>query len=290
MGIADRVHAEYDNLPHIHAFISLYALNPSPPTQPGALPALPTLLAATGQTPPKLITLYPSGSMISTPDSFASQLLTSNHLLLQRNLVASTSGSFVSIFIGHLQLPPLAQSMSDFRTNGHAMRFRERVHQATRTGKLQVIRDYVVGGLGAAWTNISGFCGIGFAAQDYANFERTILRALRSRRRSVHATGQYSWLPLFIRNVHPHRLNRVLAMLPTMPGATGPLSAAVQGQPAPRKTLSSVGSATSSTSSSDHEGGEDLVSSRHTVTSDEGVSVGSGNGMDASWVGVEAGN
>jgi hypothetical protein len=41
------------HIPHIHAFVSLYALNPAPPSQPGALPALPTLVAPVqgGKTP-----------------------------------------------------------------------------------------------------------------------------------------------------------------------------------------------------------------------------------------------
>ncbi len=281
---------EPEQLPHIHAFISLYALNPSPPTQPGALPALPTLLAANGQKrAPRLITLYPAGSVLPTPDTFASQMLTQNHLLLQRNLVASTRASFVSIFIGHLQLPPFAEMLRLTKSDNRQLTFRQQIEQTRGVGKLQVVKQYVFGGLGAAWSAFTGYLNFGAAAQDYRQFERCVLRSLKSRETKPYLVGQYSFLALMMGGLHPRSLG-VLAYLPTMPGATGPISAAGQGIPTPRKPLSSVRSATSSTSGSDHEGGEDLVSSRHTVTSDESVSGGSATGLDASWVGVEAGN
>ena len=224
---------------------------------------------------------------MATPDSFASQLLTDNHLLLQRNLIASTRGTFISIFVGHLQLPPLVQMMMrHVRPNAHDVSFRLQMKQASAIGKLNVIKDFVLGGLGRTWHNITGYLGVGFAAQDYKYFERCILRALKSRYPGDQAIGQYSLLSLAMRDIHPRWLDRFLAFLPIMPGATGPLSEAVPGLPAPRMPLTSVSSANSSNSGSDHEGGEDLASSRHTVTSDESGSGGSGTGLDASWVGV----
>lgn len=194
------------------------------------------------------------------------------------------------MFIGHLQLPPLHLMLQTVPSILRAPNLMERMRRASPIDKLRIATDSIIGGLGSVWYRFTGYFNFGLAAQDYSQFEQGILRALKSRKRRHSAIGQYSFLALFVAGMHPRGLDRLLAYLPTMPGATGPLSAAVQGLPMPRKLLSSVRSATSSNSGSDHEGGEDMMSSRHTVTSDESISGGSGGGLDASWVGVEAGN
>ena len=228
--------------------------------------------------------------MIVTPDSFASQLLTVNHLLLQRNLIASARGSFISIFIGHLQLPQLSQMLLTDRSGFSQSVFGAHAQPASGRGRLLCLKNQLLTGIGAAWSTIATVFGIGKGAQDYAHFETCILQALKSSKRTVYTVGQYSILALYVRAIHPRNIERALAYLPTMPGATGPLSAAVHGLCEPRHSLISDRSATNSSSESDHEAGDDLASSRHTVTSDEDGSGGSGTGLDASWVGVESGN
>ena len=228
--------------------------------------------------------------MIVTPDSFASQLLTVNHLLLQRNLIASARGSFASIFIGHLQLPQLTQMLLNDRSRVNHSMFEVHTQPASQTGKLLSFKDQLLNVIGTGWSTITAVFGLGKGAQDYAHFERCILKALKSSKRTVYTVGQYSTLALCVRSIHPRHMERALAYLPTMPGATGPLSITAHGLSEPHHSLIPVRSTTNSSSESDHDGGEDLASSRHTVTSDEDGSGGSVTGLDASWVGVESGN
>ncbi len=56
---------------------------------------------------PRLITLYPSGSTLVTPDSFASQVMAANHRILGENLAVSCRARIISVYVGHVQLPHL---------------------------------------------------------------------------------------------------------------------------------------------------------------------------------------
>ena len=301
------------HVPHVHAFISLYPLHPAPPSQPNALPALPTLLSPdnNGRTP-MLVTLYPSGSMLVQPDSFASQILTANHRLLGENLAAFSSARIVSVYVGHLNLPPLHQLLSNARILIHRLTFTERWRISSTYEKLFVVKDAALHGAFSLYSGIfgvAGRAGFGSSAKDYKHFERQILRILKSNRRAEFSVGQYSRLPFFLSHLSPWILAPLLRVLPTLPGATGPLNASVQGLPAPRKPLSSAASATTSTSarksanaatdsasSSDHESGEDLASSLHSLhstrsgvtASSRGESSESGMGMEDSWAHLDA--
>jgi len=256
-----------------------------------------------------LVTLYPSGSVLVQPDSFASQILTANHRLLGENLAAFSSARIVSVFVGHLNLPPLHQMVTNARILIHRLTFTERFRMATTYDKMFVVKDAVIAGVSSIYSGIVGRVGFGSAAQDYKHFERRLLRVLKSKRGSEFSVGQYPRLPFLLSYISPWVLAPLLRVLPTLPGATGPLYASVQGLPAPRKPLSSTASAATSTSarksgtaatdsasSSDHESGEDLASSLHSLhstrsgvtASSRGESSGSGTGMEDSWAHLDA--
>ena len=289
--------------PRVHAFVSLYPLNPAPPTQPGALPALPTLLSGdipTSRYRPMLVTMYPSGSVLVQPDAFASQILTSNHRLLGENLAASCSARIVSVFMGNLNLPRLHSMINGPPENGRLSVLKVRWAESSAMGKLAVVKDATWFGLGQIYTFITGQLGVGAAGRDYRHFERRFLRLLKAKHGNHFVIGQYSLLPFILSRVPPPILPRLLGVMPALPGATGPLHESVQGLPASRRPLGSkTPSATSSVkakstpasaSSSDMESGEDLAGSLHSLhsaQSRETTSSASGNGLDESWAQVE---
>ncbi|KAK1924121.1 hypothetical protein DB88DRAFT_489160 [Papiliotrema laurentii] len=293
-----------DHIPHIHAFVSLYPLHPDPPNQPSALPALPTLLSPQhnrGRVP-LLINVYPSGSVLVNPDSFSSQVLTANHRLLGQNLAASHDARVVSLYIGHLNLPPLHQMISNARPLIYRFTLKDKWNNASTLGKLFVVKDAIVLGFSNTWANITGRLGVGAAARDYRFFEKKFLSILKSSRRSHYSVGQYPYLPFFLSRFSPALTGLLTPILPTLPGPTGPLYASVQGLPAPRKPLTSSASTTTtstsrnrrsaapSSTSSDHDSGEDMASSMHSINSarttssrEAESSLGSGTGMEDSW-------
>lgn len=299
-----------DHIPHIHAFISLYALNPNPPDMPKALPAIPSLLSSQTSGPkPMFVSLYPSGSVIVQPETFPSQLLTSTHRLLAQNTAMYTSSRVVSVFVGHLNLPPLHQAINGIRLMIYKLSFKEKWRQATASQKILVIKDAVLAGLTSVWSGLTGRLGVGAAARDYKHFERRLLRILKSRHGDHYGVGQYSYLTFMLTNFSPTMLRLVESAI-ELPGPNGPLHASVQGLPAPRKPLGPSTSASTSTSgakksaaatdsaaSSDHESGEDLTSSifslqsaqsGKTTSSREAESVGSGTGLEDSWAQLDA--
>ena len=256
-----------------------------------------------------LVTLYPSGSVLVQPDSFASQVLTRNHRLLSENLAVSSSARIVSVFVGHLNLPPLHQMISNVRLMIYRFSLKDKWHQASVLGKVSVAKDALIMGLGHVYASITGRLGIGAAAKDYQHFERRILKILKSRHGSLHTVGQYPLVPFALTRISPILLPWVLRVAPTLPGPTGPLYASVQGLPAPRKPLISKAntdstplrgngpktkSAPTSASSSDHESGEDLASSIHSMhsgqtTSSRGADSSQSGVMEESWAHLDAG-
>lgn len=278
------------HVPHIHAFVSLYPLNPSPPSQPGALPALPTLLGrdTIGNRKSTLITLYPSASVVATPDTFANQLVSSNHQLLGRNLAASYKARIVSIYVGDIILPSVPAIISP----SPKLSRREQAKQDLRnsaidtTKKVSVVKDYIFGGLSSLWCTIVGRLGIGAAGRDYAQFEHRMLRIIRSSRFSSdrYTVGQYSYLPLVLSRAPLSMIPYLLQYLPALPSPVGPVS------PLPPRTFTPN---TSTRDSSSEHDGEDLASSFHTGTSasskagEDYESSASGAGLDGSWVGLD---
>lgn len=277
---------------------------------PKALPAIPSLLSSqTNGHTPIFVSLYPSGSVIVQPETFPSQLLTATHRLLAQNTANYTSSRVVSVFVGHLNLPPLHQIVNGIRLMIYRLTFKEKWAAATAWGKVIVTKDAVVAGLGNVWSGLTGRLGVGAAAKDYKYFERCILRVLKSNRGDHFGVGQYSYIPFMVSRFSPSFLRLVESAI-TLPGPSGPLHASVQGLPAPRRPLDSVTSASTSTSgakksaaatdsaaSSDHESGEDLTSSifslqsaqsGKTTSSREMESVGSGTGLDDSWAQLDA--
>jgi hypothetical protein len=283
----DPYNPQPSQVPQIHAFVSLYALNPSAPSQPGALPALPTLVAPSpsGKTP-TLVSLYPSTSVLTSPDTFASQVLTSNHKLLAANLSAASNARVVSVYVGQVNLPTLPAIITEGRALSRRELARQRLRESatTPTATISLLKDMLLGSLSSFYHSVLYTLGVGPAAQDYSAFESRFLWVLKSRCRSNYYIGQRSFLPSTLSLLPTPILPRVLALLPPMPSETGPAP------PPPPKAFSekrSVSTSRSAASSSDHEGGEDLASSVHTAGSNQS-SADSGSGLDGSWVGLEA--
>ena len=290
-GSSDNYNLSATDVPHIHAFISLYPLNPSPPSQPGALPALPTLLGAdtVGDRKTTLITLYPSASVVATPDTFANQLVSSNHQLLGRNLAASVKARIISVYVGDIDLPSLPAIISHPKLSR-----REQAKQDLRNSaidaskKVSIIKDYIMGGMSSLWYTIVGRLGVGTAGRDYAQFEHRMLRVIRSSRFSTdrYTVGQYSYLPLVLSRAPLPLIPYLLQILPALPPSGGPAP------PLPPKSFTAR-DAEKSASSSEHDG-DDLASSFHTGTSasskagEDYESSASGAGLDGSWVGLDA--
>lgn len=287
------------HVPHIHAFVSLYPLNPAAPSQPGALPALPALLSSetVGARKPTLITLYPAASVVPTPETFANQLVTQNHQLLGKNLAAASKARIVSVYVGKITLPSLPAIISEPKSMSRREKAKLELQNSANTTvkKVSIVRDYLFGGLVSLYRTCLGRLGVGAAGRDYAEFERRMLRVLRSSGYggNRYTVGQYSYLSLALARSPLPVLPYLLSCLPALPAATGPMP------PLPPKAVDTptprTKSATSA-SSSDHEGGEDLASSMHTGTSassknGEGYeSSASGAGLDGSWVGLDASN
>jgi hypothetical protein len=286
------------HVPHIHAFVSLYPMNPSPPSQPGALPALPTLLAPNSGSgaAPRLITLYPSSSVLTMPDSFASQVLTTTHHLLGRNLAVMSNAKVVSVYVGDITLPHThSMLLGGGKQVSRRQQAKEQLQQASTTRKVSIIRDYVWGSFAAVFKTVAYKIGFGSYGRDYACFEQRFLGILKSQHRTQYAVGQYSYLSHFVSRIPVPLLPYALSVLPALPHPTGPLSSG-HGLTASRKAAGGKAASAASASSSDHEGGEDLASSIHTTrtTSSRGQpdseSGGSGTGLEGSWVGLDAGN
>ncbi|WVQ80634.1 hypothetical protein IAT38_002739 [Cryptococcus sp. DSM 104549] len=330
-------------LAHIHAFLSLYPLNPFPPSQPGALPALPTLLAPNPDgSVPRLVNFYPSGSVLTSPNTFASQVLTSNHRLLGANLAASSTARIISVYVGDVYLPTLPAILSGGKNLSRRQLAKERLAQdSSPKAAASILRDYLFGSISAVFGRIAALVGLGPTVKDYKTFEHRVLSIIKSTHGQRFSVGHRSFLPLFIAGLPLpiQALPRLLAVLPEMPSPTGPelaahpramgsrggasappsassagtgadrpasRGAAAGGTPAPRRTKprtagteteAETASLTSSGSGSEHDGGEDLVSSVHTGTSSEsrggGESEGSGSsaaGLEGSWVGLDGAN
>lgn len=159
--------------------------------------------------------------------------------------------------------------------------------------KVSIIRDYVFGGLSSLYYNLMGRLGVGVAGRDYIQLERKILKVLRSSKYSGDrfSIGQYSYLLLALSRAPQSMMYPFLFCLPTVPAASGPEL------PLPPKSLGTPREKTStSASSSDHEGNDDLASSIHTGTSASSKveagyeSSASGTGLDGSWVGLDGSN
>lgn len=265
-------------LPRIHAFVSLYPLNPSPPSQPSALPALPTLVStdANGHTP-RFITVYPSSSHLTNPDSFGSQVLAHNHRLLAKNLTAASGAQSVSVYVGDVTLPSLPAIITEGRALSRRELARQRLHESmtSASAAVSVFRDLIFGTFNSSYRSALYTLGIGAASRDWSMFEQKFLHLLKSSHGNTYHLGQRSWL------------TRTLAWLPSsavpcitnvvqLPSETGPA-------PAPPPKTTHVPSSRSA-SSSDHEG-EDLVSSIHTSGTTQSSA---SSGLEGSWVGLDA--
>jgi hypothetical protein len=249
-----------------------------------------------GTRKPTLITLYPSSSVVATPETFANQLVSSNHQLLGRNLAASYKARIVSVYIGHITLPSLPSIISEPSKVSRREQAKLDLQNSavTASKKVSIIKDYVFGGLSSLYSTILGRMGIGASGREYAQFEHKILRVLRSSRYSSdrYAVGQYSYLPLVLSKAPLPFLPYILRYLPELPLAGGPTPALPPKHLHPT-SVRGKSTTSASTSSSDHEGGEDLASSFHTGTSassklGEGYeSSASGKGLGDSWVGLD---
>lgn len=281
------------HVPHIHAFISLYPLHTSAPSQPGALPALPTLLSeeTIGQRKPTLITLYPATSVLPTPETFANQLVTQNHQLLGKNLAAASTARIISIYVGDISLPTLPAIISEPKSISRREQARLDLQNSatSTTKKVSIIKEYVFGGLSSLYWSVLGRLGIGAAGRDYVQFERKILNVLRSRYgRDRYTIGQFSYLSLMLSRSPLTMLPYLINSLPSLPSPSGPTLPVHNRSAQKPKSETPI-----SASSSDHEGGDDLSSSMHTGTSasskaGEGYeSSTSGVGLDGSWVGLD---
>lgn len=233
--------------------------------------------------------------MLPTPETFANQLVTHNHQLLGKNLSAASKARIVSVYVGDVVLPSLPAIISEPKSLSRREKARmELQNSAAGTAKkVSIISDYVFGGLSALYSTILGRLGIGAAAKDYVQFERKILKVLRSSSYAGNrfTVGQYSYLSLALSRAPLPALPYLISCLPVLPAATGPMP------PLPPKSLSTPREKTStSASSSDHEGGDDLASSIHTGTSASSKVEGgyessaSGTGLDGSWVGLDGSN
>lgn len=225
-----------DHIPHIHAFISLYPLNPQPPSQPGALPALPTLLSSdTAGRKSTLITLYPSSSVLNIPDSFASQVLTKTHHLLGRNLEAAGTARVISVYVGKVKLPTLpailgqselsARQLLQLAVNESYDKMMGRRKRERYTTIFTAFRDYFFGITSALYMDFVGRLGIGAPGRRFIHVEKKILRILNASHFSPkrYSVGQTSYLPLVLSRLPVPILPYALAILPVMPPSTGPL-------------------------------------------------------------------
>ena len=206
--------------------------------------------------------------------------------------------------MGNLNLPPFHQMLANAELMMYRFTFKDKWQRASLFGgKVTVLKEALVQKLGSIYNWITGRLGIGAAARDYFLFERQFLRLLKSRgHRRGWALGQAAHIPFLLADCPPRFLPRVLGIVPDVPGPTGPLYASVQGFPGPRKKLgsgsSSAGTKSASTSptGSDHDSGEDLAGSLHSLktshsretTSSPEERNASGNGLSESWAHIES--
>lgn len=242
---------------------------------------------------------------MATPDTFASQILSANHQLLGRNLVAAGTAKVISVFVGDVQLPSLPAILSEPRALSRRQQAKLELQQSSTSAgkKASIVRDYIFGSFRSLYFTVLGRLGIGAAGRDYSHVEWRILRILKTHRFGPerYAVGQTSYLPLFLSRLPLPILPYAMAILPALPSSTGPglpsLPKAFEGgnKVADReRDRRGLDRTPTSASSSDHELGEDLASSIHTGTSNssrghnEGYESSDGNGLDGSWVGLDA--
>ncbi|WVN88231.1 uncharacterized protein L203_103432 [Cryptococcus depauperatus CBS 7841] len=301
----DPYNPQPDHLAHIHAFLSLYPLHPSPPTQPGALPALPTLLAPNpDRSTPILVNFYPSGSVLTVPNTFASQVLASNHVLLGKNLSALSGARVISVYVGNVNLPTLPAILSHGKTISRRQLAKERLAQdSTPKQKVSIIGDYLFGSISTAFSTLIGVLGLGSTVKDYKTFEKRVLGIVKSSHGQRFFVGQRSFFPYFISRLPlpSYQLPLLLTYLPQLPSSIGP-TLAEHPKSSTRISSSQKGSSSerenekdkiSASEESEHEGAEDLVSSIHTGTSlgsERTESSEGASGLEGSWVGLDDGN
>lgn len=271
-----------------------------------------------------LITFYPSTSVLPTPDTFASQVLTSTHHLLSQNLAASMKNRIISLYVGDIALPSLPAIIST-PTLSRREQTRLNLHQAVNPrAKASILTSYTSELIKSVWLGVTAHLGLFGNARSYDVVEKRFLRILKSRHGRQWSLGQYSFLPLVITkfNLPPFILPYLLSALPSLPLSTGPTHT-LTGISSSTHLSSTSASASASAStqfekqggkanqvfdagslgdSDEHEHeheaeGEDLGSSIHTGVSSSsgegsgnGSGSGSGNGLDGSWIGLEAAN
>lgn len=229
-------------------------------------------------------------------------------MLLGRNLAASSGARIVSIYVGDVDLPTLPAILSHGRTLSRRQIAKERLAQvASPQQKVSIIRDYIYGSFNAVFSAVIGTLGLGTAVRDYKTFEKGVLRAIKSSHGRLFFIGQRSFLPFFVAHlpIPSPFLPPLLAYLPAMPSCTGPVasepvksagyknktSMAKQGDTS-RQDSNGEKERLSASEGSEHEAGEDLVSSVHTGTSTSSRGVCSessegASGLGGSWVGLD---
>lgn len=288
--------------------MSLYPLHPRPPSQPGALPALPTLLEPENNRgrAAKLVTLYPSAAVLATPDTFASQILVANHQLLARNLAASSSAKTISVFIGDVALPNVLGQVSN-KVSGLSEKGLPRPRGLPITERVRLFFTRQVDSVFHATSFVLGRLGLGHRSRDYVMFERSFLRLVRSRfNADSYSLGQYSYLPFLLARAPLPALPTLLSIMPAMPSTRGPTAPDMRTVPRPSRPTASSGKVSgapsappsASATSSDHESVEDLGASMHSLPSrksatsseraeDSETSSAHGNNLGESWVGLD---
>ena len=169
--------------------MSLYALATSPSSNSIAgLPALPMLLSSTTekkpQEPAALITLYPSGSILTSPTSFAAQLLTSAHRLLSRNLAVTHRAlghRIIDVSLGLVNLPKPQASGTSTPVS------KRQQAQADAKRSLTAVKSGVWTWFSKAWLNVVASIGVGQGSADWKIVERQLLKAVARR-----SSGRYS--------------------------------------------------------------------------------------------------
>jgi hypothetical protein len=227
-----------DHLPRIHAFISLYPLDPQPSIQPGPLPALPALVdpAFIGHKT-TLITMYPSTSVIHMPFSFSNQVLTRNHQLLSDNLRTAGTARVVSIFLGDVRLPRLPEIISapssfDQRMNhspmlfnGHSPNTKLQLAATKINSHARSVKSYLSITFRSLFSSFLARWGVGSTSADYKLFETRLLSILRPKtiRSSRYSIGQMSFVPLMLSRLPLPILPYAFGLFARyMPGNFGP--------------------------------------------------------------------
>jgi hypothetical protein len=141
------------------------------------------------QDPAALITMYPSSSILTSPTSFAAQLLTSAHRLLSRNLAVTHRAlghRIIDVSLGAVVFPSLNVSSGASTPVSKRQQAQEDAQRSLTLAKASSVWTTIT----QAFSRVIAGIGIGQGSADWQIVERQLLKIVARRPSGRYAVGK----------------------------------------------------------------------------------------------------